>query len=176
VSNSPYAAPIVIVRKFDGSIRVCVDHRVLNECTVKDSFPLPRIDNLFDKLRSAKCMTHLDLRSAYNRVRMSNDGPQDYSIVATAFQGLTPNGASCLLMEMLVMGFSICNAPATFSRLLMNHVLEPYINKFVIDCLDDIYIYSKTLEQYIEHLRLVFNCSFKCQNAFGAEKKLNTLV
>ncbi len=84
---------------------------------------------------------------------MSDDGPQDNSIAATAFQGLTPNGASCLL-EMLVMGFGLCNAPATFSR-LMNHVLEPFINNFVIVYLDDICIYSETLEQHIEHLRLV---------------------
>ena len=74
----------------------------LNECTVKYSFPLPRIDDLLDTFRNAKCMTHLDLRSAYNQVRMSDDGPQDESIAATAFQGLTLNGASCLF-EMLVM-------------------------------------------------------------------------
>ena len=113
VSNSPYDAPIVMVRKPDGYIRVCVDYKALNECTVKDSFPLPRINDLLDKLRSAKCMAHLDLRSAYNQVRMSDDGPQDDYIVATSFQGFTLNGASCLL-EMLVMGFGLCNAPATF--------------------------------------------------------------
>jgi hypothetical protein len=95
VSNSPYVAPIDMDRKSDGSIWVCVDYRALNECTMKDSFPLPRIDDLLDKLRSAKCMTHLDLRSAYNQVRISDDGPQDDSIDATAFQGLTPNGESC---------------------------------------------------------------------------------
>ena len=64
--NSPYAAPIVIFRKPDGAIRICVDYIVLNECNVKDSFPLPRIDDLLDKLGSAKCMTRLDLRSALN--------------------------------------------------------------------------------------------------------------
>jgi hypothetical protein len=74
-------------------------------------------------------------------------------IAATAFQGLTPNGASCLL-EMLVMGFGLCNAPATFFR-LMNHVLEPFIDKFVIVYLDGICIYLETPEQYIEHNRLV---------------------
>jgi len=154
VSNSPYVAPIVMVRKPDGYVRLCVDYRALNECDVQDSFPLPRIDDLLlDKLRSAKCITHLDLCSPHNQVRMSDDGPQDDSIVATAFHSLTPNGASCLL-KMLVMGFSLCNAPATFSR-LMNHVLEPYINKFVIVCIDDICIYSETPEQHIEHLRLV---------------------
>ncbi len=92
---------------------------------MKDSFPLPRIDDLLDKLRSAKCMTHLDLRSSYNQVRMSDDSPQDDSIDAIAFQGLTPNGASCLL-EMLVMGFGLCNALATmcWNRILTNLLLS----------------------------------------------------
>ena len=125
-----------MVRKHDGSLRMCIDYRALNECTIKDSFPLPRIDDLIDKLRCASCMTHLDLRSAYNQVRMSNDGPSDNSIVATTFQGLTPHGAPCLL-EMLVMGFGLCNAPTTFTR-LMTRVLDPFINEFVIVYLDDI--------------------------------------
>jgi hypothetical protein len=125
----------------------------LNEGIVKDSFPLPRIDDLNDKLRSAKCMTHLDLRPSYNQVRMSDDGPQNDSIAATTFQGLTPNEASCLL-EMMFMGFGLCNAHATFSR-LVNHVLKPYINECVIVYLDDICIYSETLEKHIENLRLV---------------------
>jgi hypothetical protein len=180
VSNSPYAAPIVMVRKLDGSIRVCVDYIALNEGIVKDSFPLPRIDDLLDKQRSAKCMTHLDLRSAYNQVRISDDGPQDDSIVASAFQGLTPNVASCL-MKMLVMGFGLCNAPATFSRLI-NHVLEPYINKFVIVYLYDICIYSETTKQHIEHLRLVLqklrerHLFIKMPICVGTERKQNTLV
>ena len=89
-------------------------------------------------------MTHLDLRSAYNHVRKSDDDPQDDSMDATAFQGLTPNGTSCLL-AMLVMGFGLCNARATFFR-LMNRVLEPYINKFVIVHLVDICIYFENHE------------------------------
>jgi hypothetical protein len=76
-----------MVRKSNGSIRVCIDCRTINERTVKDSFPLPRIDNLIDKLREANCITHLDLRSAYNQVRMSNDGPTDDSIGAKRFKG-----------------------------------------------------------------------------------------
>ena len=84
---------------------------------------------------------------------MSGDGPQEDSIVATAFQGLTPNGASCLL-EILVMWLGLCNALATFSR-LVNHVLEPYINNFVIVYIDDICISSDTLEQHIDHIRLI---------------------
>jgi len=82
---------------------------VINERTVKGSFPLLRIDDLIDKVREANCITHLDLRSAYNQVKMYDDGPTDDSIVATTFQGLTPIGAPCLL-KTLVMGFGLCNA------------------------------------------------------------------
>jgi len=148
---------------------------------VKDSFPLPRIDDLLDKLCNAKCITHLDLRSSYNQVRMSDDAPQDDSIVVTAFQGLTTNVGSYLL-EMLVMGFGLCNAPAIFSRLMKN-VLKPYINKIVIVYLDDICIYSETLEQHIEYLRLVlkklreYQLFIKMPECFwDRERKRNTLV
>ena len=88
----------------DGSIMVCVDYGALNECNVKDSFPLPRTDDLLAKLRNAKCMTHLDLRSTYNQVRISDVGPQDDSIAETTSQGLTPNGAyfyyKCWLLDL----------------------------------------------------------------------------
>ena len=101
ISKSPFAARIVMVRKSDGSIRVCIDYRAINKRTVKDSFPLPCMDDLIDQLRVATCIiTHL--RSPYNQVRISNDGPSDDSIVTTTFQVLTPNGSPCLL-EMLVM-------------------------------------------------------------------------
>jgi len=86
-----------MVRKSDGSVRVCIDYRAINERAVRDSFPLPRIDDSIDQLRKARCITHLDLRSSYNQVRMSDDGPTDDSISTTAFQCLTPNGAPCLL-------------------------------------------------------------------------------
>jgi hypothetical protein len=85
ISKSPYAAPIVKVRKSDGSIRVCIDYRAINERTVKDSFPLPRINDLIDQLKDATCITHLDLQSPYNQVRMSYDGPLDDSIAAKTF-------------------------------------------------------------------------------------------
>ncbi len=98
-----------MVRKLNYSIIVCIDHRAINERTVKDSVPLPRIDDSIDQLRDATCITHLDLRSAYNKVKMSDDGPSDDSIAA--FKGLVPNGSPCLL-EMIVMGFGLCNALA----------------------------------------------------------------
>ena len=143
-----------MVRKHDCSIRVCIDYTILNECTVKDSFPLPRIDDLLDKLRNAKCMTRMDLRSAYSQVRMSDDGPQDDFIAATTFQGLTPNGASCLL-EMLVMGFGICNALATYIFPTYELCVGTLYYQFVIVYLDDICIYSKNLEQHIGYLWMV---------------------
>jgi hypothetical protein len=122
VSSSPYAAPNVMVRKSDCSIIVCIDYRAINERTVKYSLHLPRIDDLIYQLRDDTCITPLDLRSTYNQVKISDDGPSDDSIVATTFQGLTFYGSPCLL-EMLVMGFGLCNAPATFTR-LMTHVLD----------------------------------------------------
>ncbi len=111
---------------------------------------------------------------------MSDDGPQDDSVVATAFQGLTPNGASCLL-EILVMGFVLGNASATFSRLIMNHVLQPYINNFVINYLDDICMYSDSHEQHIDHLRLVLQTLrehqlfIKIPKFFGGRKETKYL-
>ena len=109
---------------------------------------------MIDKLREANYITHLDLRSAYNQVRMSDDGPPDYSIVATTFQGLTPNEAPCLF-EMSVMGFGLCNDPTSFTR-HMRHVLDPYIHMFVIVYLADICIYSKSAEDHLYHLQKVF--------------------
>ena len=155
VSNSPYAAPIILVRKADGSMRLCVDYRGVNEFTVKDAYPLPRIDELLEQLRNAKCITHLDLQQGYNQIRMSDEGPGDDSIAATAFQGVTPSGAPCLL-EFLVMSFGLTNAPATFSR-MMNRILEPYLNKFVLCYLDDIAIYSESEEEHLAHLRIVLD-------------------
>ncbi len=105
-----------MVRKPDGSVRVYIDYRAINERTFRDSFHLPRIADLIDKFREARCITHLDLRSAYNQARMLNDSPTNDSMLAIAFQGLTPNGAPCLL-EMLAMGFGVCNALATFRAL-----------------------------------------------------------
>jgi len=104
---------------------VLVIVRIMN-ARFKDSFPLPRIDDLIDQLKDASYITHLDLRSSYNQVRIPYDGPSNNSIAATSFQELTPNRSPCLL-EMLVMGFGLCNASATFKR-LMTHVLDPCIH------------------------------------------------
>ena len=93
-----------MVSKSDGSVRVCIDYRAINERTVRDSFPLPMIDGLIDKLREARYITHLDLRSAYNQVRMPDDGPTDDSISVTAFQVLTQSTSqrtACLCITII---------------------------------------------------------------------------
>ena len=106
-----------------------------------------------DTLREANCITELDLRSAYNQVRMSDidDGPTDDSTAATTFQGLIPNSDPCLL-EVLVMGLGLCNASATFTRLMI-HVLDMFIHLFVIVYLDGICTYYKSAESHLDHVR-----------------------
>ena len=153
ISDSPYAAPIILVRKPDGSMRMCIDYRGINEFIVRDAYPLPRIDELLEQLRNAKVISHLDLQQGYNQLRLSDTGPDDVTIASSAFQGVTPSGAPCLL-EFLVMPFGMTNAPATFSR-LMNKVLEPWLNKFVLVYLDDVAIYSDSPEEHLTHLRIV---------------------
>ena len=142
-STSPYGAPILFVKKKDGSLRMCVDYRMLNKITIKNKHPLPRIDELLDQLTGARYFTKLDLRSGYYQVPIA---PGD--IPKTAFR--TRYGH----FEFRVMPFGLTNAPATFQA-MMNHVLAPYVDKFVANLLDDILIYSKTLEEHLEHLRLV---------------------
>ena len=97
--------------------------------------------------REANCITHLDLRSAYNQVRMPDDGPTDDSVAATTFQGLTPRCAPCLLV-MLVIRFGLYNAPTTAFTRLMTQVLDPFIHFFSIIYLDNICIYSKSTENH----------------------------
>jgi hypothetical protein len=142
-SKSPYGAPVLFVKKKDGSLRMCVDYRMLNKITVKNKHPLPRIDELLDQLSGARYFSKLDLRSGYWQVPVAAE-----DTVKTAFK--TRYG----LFEFKVMPFGLTNAPATFQA-MMNHVLAPFVDKFVANILDDILIYSKTLEEHVEHLRQV---------------------
>ena len=135
----------MFVTKKDGSLRFCVDYRALNKLTVKNSYPLQRIDDILDQLATAKIFSKVDLQSGYHQIRLSPE-----SIPLTAFN--TRYGH----FEFLVLPFGLCNAPASFMD-LMNSVLARYLDKFVIIYLDDIPIYSDNKQEHVTHVRKVLD-------------------
>ncbi|MBS1986331.1 hypothetical protein JST99_00150, partial [Candidatus Dependentiae bacterium] len=142
-SKSAFGAPMLFVKKKDGSMRMCIDYRDLNSITIKNRYPLPRVDELLDRLSGAKYFSKLDLQSGYYQIRMKEE-----DIHKTAFR--TRYGS----FEFLVLPFGLTNAPSTFMQ-MMQDIMKPYLDRFVISFLDDILIYSNTLEQHQQHVREV---------------------
>jgi hypothetical protein len=142
-SSSPWGCLAIFVKKKDQTLRMCVDYRPLNEVTIKNKYPLPRIDILFDQLTGARIFSKIDLRLGYHQICIR---PED--IPKTAFT--TRYG----LFEYLVMSFGLTNAPAHFTY-LMNSVFMPELDKFVVVFIDDILTYSKNEEEHARHLRIV---------------------
>jgi hypothetical protein len=142
-SASPWGSPALFVDKRDGTIRLCVDYRKLNEVTIKNKYPLPKIEDLFDQLNGAKVFSKIDLCTGYHQLKV-----RESDIPKTAFT--TRYG----LFKYTVMSFGLTNAPAYFMN-LMNKVFMKFLDKFVVVFIDDILVYSKMEEEHAEHLRLV---------------------
>ncbi|GKE68069.1 putative reverse transcriptase domain-containing protein [Tanacetum coccineum] len=142
-STSPWGAPVFFVKNKDGSFRMCIDYRELNKLIVKNRYPLPRIDNLFDQLQGLSVYSKIDLRLGYHQLRV-----RDEDIPKTAFR--TRYGH----YEFQVMPFGLTNAPAVFMDLI-NRVCKPYLDKFVIVFIDDILIYSRNKEEHTNQLRII---------------------
>src|SRR4051812_49397793 len=142
-SSSAWGAPSLFVKKSDGTNRLVQDYRPINQATIQNKYPLPRINDLYDQLAGSTVFSKLDLRLGYHQIRVRKE-----DIPKTAF--ITRYGS----YEYTVMSFGLTNAPATFSR-LMNYIFMEYLDKFVVVYLDDILVYSKNEEEHAEHLRLI---------------------
>ncbi|XP_048623629.1 uncharacterized protein LOC125592481 [Brassica napus] len=144
-SSSPWGAPVLFVKKQDGNFRICIDYRGLNKVTIKNKYPLPRIDELLDQLQGASWFSKIDLASGYHQISIAEE-----DVRKTAFR--TRYGH----YEFVVMPFRLTNAPAAFMK-LMNNVFQEYLDKCVIVFIDDILVYSKSKGEHDWHLRVVLN-------------------
>jgi hypothetical protein len=142
-SMSSLGAPVLFVKKKDGAMRLCIDFKQLNKVTVKNKYPLPKIDDLFDQLKDAKVFSKIDLRTRYHQVRI-----KDEDISKTSFRIRYGH------YEFIVVSFGLSNVSAVF-MCLMNGVFRNYLDKFVIVFLDNILVYSKTKEEHEQYLRMV---------------------
>ena len=142
-SVSPWGAPILFVKKKDGTLRMCIDYRQINKVTIKNKYLLPRIEDLFDQLKGASVFSKIDLRSRYYQPRV-----KEVDVSKTAFRNRYGH------YEFLVMPFGLTNAPTAFMD-LMNRVFLPYLDQFVVVFIDDILVYSKDAYEHEHHLRIV---------------------
>jgi len=142
-SVSPWGAPVLLVKKKDGSMRLCIDYWQLNKVTIKNRYPLPRIDDLMDQLVGARVFRKIDLRLGYHQFKVKDEDMQK-----TAFRTRYRH------YEYLVMPFGVTNAPSVFME-FMNRIFHAYFDRFVVVFIDDILIYSKSEEEHAEHLKIV---------------------
>ena len=142
-STSPWGAPILFAKEKDKTLRLCIDYRQLNRVTIKNRYPLPRIDDLFDQLRGARVYFKIDLCTGYHRLRVT-----EADIPKIAFKTRYKH------FEFTVMPFGLTNAPIAFMD-LMHRVFQPYLDQFVVVFVDDMLICSKFEEEYEDHLRVV---------------------
>lgn len=150
-SASPWGAPVLFAAKKDGGLRMCIDYRQLNKVTIKNRYPIPNPEDLFDALAGATIFSSIDLQSGYHQIRINEQDRHK-----TAFR--TPSGH----YEFLVLSMGLANAPATFQA-VMNSIFRPYIGKFVLVYLDDIIVFSKTPEEHEQHIRVVLEALQKEQ-------------
>jgi hypothetical protein len=150
-STSPWAAPVLFVEKKDVTKRMCIDYKSLNEVTIKNKYPLPQIEDLFDQLRGANVFSKIDLRSGYHQLRIR---PSDVSKATF----ITKYG----LYEFTVMSFGLTNAPAYFMY-LMNSLFMDYLDQFVVVFIDDILVYSQNEQEHEEHWRKILQRLRDCQ-------------
>eukprot|EP00253_Pinus_taeda_P009289 PITA_09289 len=142
-STSPFASYVVLVKKEDDTLRMCIGYRALNKKTLKNRYPIPRIDELMDELRGTRFFSKIDLRSGYHQIHV-----REQDIPKTAFRCHYGH------FEFLVMHFGLTNVPATFQS-CMNHILCSHLRKFVLVFFDDILIYSRTWEENLQHIETI---------------------
>ena len=142
-STSPWGASVLFAKKKDKTLRLCIDYRQLNRVTIKNRYPLPMIDDLFDRLRGAQVYSKIDRCTCYHQLRV-----READIPKTAFR--TRYGH----FEFTMMPFRLTNAPTAFMD-LMNRVFQPYLDQFVVIFVNDIFFYSQSEEEHEDHLRII---------------------